>query len=62
MLFALLVFLIVQLTGGDELYGVTGIVFWLVAGHVLADEHRRRLLAEGSRAHVTPAREQLVTS
>jgi putative inorganic carbon (HCO3(-)) transporter len=42
LLFAMLVLLLVQLTAGDEFYGSHGVVFWFLAGQVLAFDHRLR--------------------
>jgi O-Antigen ligase len=40
--FALLVYLLVLLAFGDALYGVSGVIFWFIAGQVLAYDWRRR--------------------
>jgi hypothetical protein len=47
LLFAMLVFLLVLLTAGDEFYGIHGVIFWLIAGQVLAYDFRRRAAARG---------------
>ena len=47
LLFALLVYLIVLATSGDEFYGVHGIVLWFICGQVLA--YDLRLRAGGAR-------------
>jgi putative inorganic carbon (HCO3(-)) transporter len=41
LLFAMLVYLLVVLAGGDEFYGSHGVIFWFIAGAVLAHEYRR---------------------
>lgn len=41
LLFAIFVYTIVQLGSGDQLYGVTAVIFWLVGGQVLAREFLR---------------------
>jgi O-antigen ligase len=46
LLFAMFVYLLVLLTSGDAFYGVTGVIFWFIAGQVLAYHFRRR--AEGA--------------
>jgi putative inorganic carbon (hco3(-)) transporter len=42
LLFAMLVYLLVVLAGGDEFYGSHGVIFWFIGGAVLADAYRRR--------------------
>lgn len=42
LLFALLVYLLVLATSGDEFYGVHGIILWFICGQVLAYDVRRR--------------------
>lgn len=42
LLFAMVVFLLVQMTAGDVLYGSQAVVLWFIAGQVLAYERRRR--------------------
>ena len=42
LLFAMLVYLLVQLTSGDALYGSLGVIFWFIGGAVLAYDFRRR--------------------
>jgi putative inorganic carbon (hco3(-)) transporter len=42
LLFAMLVFLLVLLTAGDEFYGSHGVIFWFIAGQVLAYDFRLR--------------------
>lgn len=42
LLFAMLVFLIVQLWGGDEFYGSHGVILWFVGGAALAGAERAR--------------------
>jgi O-antigen ligase len=42
LLFAMLVYLLVLLTAGDEFYGSHGVIFWFIAGQVLAYDFRRR--------------------
>ena len=39
LLFAMLALLLVQLTAGDEFYGSHGVIFWFLAGQVLAFDH-----------------------
>jgi hypothetical protein len=46
-LFALVVYLLVTLAAGDEFYGSHGVVFWFIAGQVMAYDFRRR--AEAAR-------------
>jgi hypothetical protein len=41
LLFAILVFMLVQLASGDSFYGSHGVIIWFVAGQVLAYESRR---------------------
>jgi hypothetical protein len=47
LLFAMLVYLLVLLWGGDEFYGSHGVILWFIAGQVLAYDH---LLRRRSRA------------
>ena len=42
LLFALLIYLLVLATSGDEFYGVHGIILWFICGQVLAYDVRRR--------------------
>jgi putative inorganic carbon (hco3(-)) transporter len=42
LLFAMLVYLLVVLAGGDEFYGSHGVIFWFIGGAVLAYDYRRR--------------------
>jgi hypothetical protein len=42
LLFALLVFMFVQLYTGDAFYGVVGVIFWFIGGQVLAYDYRLR--------------------
>jgi hypothetical protein len=42
LLFAMLIYLLVLLTAGDEFYGSHGVIFWFIAGQVLAYDFRRR--------------------
>ncbi len=49
LLFAMFVFTLVQLGSGDQLYGVTAVIFWFIGGQVLAYEYLRRR-REGGRA------------
>ena len=42
LLFAMFVFTLVQLGSGDQLYGVTAVIFWFIGGQVLAYEYLRR--------------------
>lgn len=41
LLFAMLVYLLVQLTSGDVFYGPSGVILWFIGGQVLAYEWRR---------------------
>jgi hypothetical protein len=41
LLFAMLVYLLVQLTSGDVFYGPSGVILWLIGGQVLGYEWRR---------------------
>jgi putative inorganic carbon (hco3(-)) transporter len=53
LLFAMLVYLLVQLTSGDIFYGAAGVILWFIGGQVLGYEFRRRrtpALAEPSAA------------
>jgi putative inorganic carbon (hco3(-)) transporter len=43
LLFAMLVALLVVLWAGDAFYGTVGVIFWFVAGQVLANDYRRRM-------------------
>ena len=43
LLFAMLVSLLVVLWAGDAFYGTVGVIFWFVAGQVLANDYRRRM-------------------
>jgi putative inorganic carbon (hco3(-)) transporter len=45
LLFAMLVYLLVLLTAGDEFYGSHGVIFWFIAGQVLAYDFRQRAAA-----------------
>jgi hypothetical protein len=38
----MLVYLLVLLAAGDEFYGSHGVIFWFIAGQVLANDHRLR--------------------
>jgi hypothetical protein len=49
LLFAMLVYLLVLLAGGDEFYGSHGVIFWFIAGQVLAYDFRRRDLPQPPR-------------
>jgi putative inorganic carbon (HCO3(-)) transporter len=51
LLFAMLVFLLVQLAAGDIFYGVNGVILWFIGGQVLAFEARRRYLERRSAAN-----------
>jgi O-antigen ligase len=42
LLFAMLVFTIVQLGSGDQFYGSNAVIFWFIGGQVLAYEYARR--------------------
>ena len=44
-LFAMFVYLLVTLAAGDEFYGSHGVIFWFIAGQVLAYDFRRRAQA-----------------
>lgn len=41
LLFAMLVYTIVQLGSGDQLYGISAVIFWFIGGQVLAYAYRR---------------------
>jgi hypothetical protein len=43
LLFAMLVSLLVVLYAGDGFYGTVGVIFWFIAGQVLAGDYRRRM-------------------
>lgn len=43
LLLAMLVALLVVLWAGDGFYGTVGVIFWFVAGQVLANDYRRRM-------------------
>jgi O-antigen ligase len=43
MLFAMLVFLLVQLAFGDAFYASSGVILWFIAGQVLGYDFRRRV-------------------
>jgi O-antigen ligase len=43
LLFAMLIFLLVSLASGDQLYGSLGVVFWMIGGQALAFEQRHRV-------------------
>jgi hypothetical protein len=45
LLFAMLVFFLVLLTAGDELYGSHGVLLWFICGQILAFDVHRRLSA-----------------
>jgi O-antigen ligase len=49
LLFAMLVYLLVQLTSGDIFYGAAGVILWFIGGQVLAYEYRRRRTADAGR-------------
>lgn len=42
LLFAMFVYTIVQLGSGDQLYGISAVIFWFIGGQVLAYEYLRR--------------------
>jgi hypothetical protein len=48
LLFAMLVFLLVQLYAGDSFYGSHGVIFWFIGGQVLAYDFRLRRAAMAS--------------
>ena len=55
LLFAMLVFLMVQLVSGDSFYGVHGVILWFIAGQVLAYEYRTREAARQRHHHALVA-------
>jgi hypothetical protein len=50
LLFAMLVYLVVLLAAGDEFYGSHGVIFWFIAGQVLAYDFQRRASLRHPRA------------
>ena len=52
LLFAMFVYTIVQLGSGDQLFGVSAVIFWFIGGQVLAYEYFHRHSVEGRTAHV----------
>lgn len=60
LLFAMLAFLLVQLTSGDVFYGPSGVILWFIGGQVLAYEWRRAAIASpyASSSRSTTARQE----
>ena len=55
LLFAMFVYTIVQLGSGDQLYGITAVIFWFIGGQVLAYEVLRRRRARAGPGEREPA-------
>jgi O-antigen ligase len=60
LLFAMLVFLLVQLTSGDIFYGPSGVILWWIGGQVMGYEWRR--IATERRAPPAELREPAMAS
>jgi len=59
LLFAMLVYLLVQLTSGDVFYGPSGVILWFIGGQVLAYEWRRAMASPyASSRRSTTARQE----